>query len=392
MSGRGALHPGRVTAVLLVSLVVAVQVIRAAAVTDRARHSTLAAALWPSHPGVRTDRLYLDVASAAAANRPVPESVRADVRYIAERAPLSPDPYLIAAAVKETQGQSAAAERLLLTARDRDPRSRGTRYLLADRFLRTGRVVEGLNEIRVLIGLNDRGAEAFMPMLAAYARTPGSAINLKPFFRQHPAFEAGVLGQLSVDAKNTGLVLSLANPRTTNPSWLGQLARNLVADGQYARAYAIWSELSGGPAKPPALFNPAFAAGKAPPPFNWDYPQGPEGVAEPDGKGGLDILYYGRADAVFARQLMMLTASDYRLTYRIADPSGDPSSLHWTVSCAQPQDMLADAALRREPARLDFKVPESCAAVWLELRGRAGDLPQTTGLTIRDLALSRVAP
>ena len=104
------------------------QIIRTAAVADREARPALAAALWPSHPAVLTDRALLAIASAAARGRSVPGSTRADVRRIAVKAPLSPDPFLIEGAIAETEGRGEAAERLLVAARDRDPRSRGRAF------------------------------------------------------------------------------------------------------------------------------------------------------------------------------------------------------------------------------------------------------------------------
>jgi len=390
MPGRGALHPARAAAVALVSLLIGAQIVRSAAVADRQRHPSFAAMLWSGHPAMLTEKLYLEVATAAATGGDVAVPALADIQRIARRAPLSPEPYLIRAAIAETRGDGAAAEKLLLAARARDPRSRGTRYLLADRYLRTGRVADGLNEIRVLVGLHGKGGDPFIPMLATYARTAGSAEHLKPFFRKYPALEQGVLTQLSADIGNADLVLSLAHPGVRNPGWLGLYAGTLAANEQYAKAFAAWAALSGTGRSGAGLFNPGFASSKAPPPFNWNYPQTPEGVAEPDGRGGLDVLYYGRADAVLAAQLLILSPGPYRLSHGVADASGDPSRLHWRLRCAKPERVLADQPLKAGPTRIDLSVPAGCEAVWLELQGQAGDMPQTTGMTIRGLRLWRI--
>jgi hypothetical protein len=339
-----------------------------------------------------TDQALLAVASAAAHGQLAPDSLGTQLRGIAKRAPLSPEPYLIQAAIAETQGKGESAERLLLAARDRDPRSRGTRFLLADRYLRTGRVVAGLNEVRVLVGLSDKGAEAFVPMLAAYAKAPGSAVHLKPLFHQHPGLESAVLSLLAPDVGNADLILSLADRSRRNPEWLALFAVTLVQNKQFAKAYEAWKDLSGSRASPPGLFNPQFAASKVPPPFNWAYSETPEGVAEPDGKGGLEILFYGRANAVLARQLMMLDAGTYQLSHTVADVTGTAHNLHWTVRCAKPDRLLADAPLRPGSTSFTFQVPDGCEAVSLELGGVASESPSTTGLTIHSLRLAGKTP
>ena len=388
MAERGAVHPARVALVAILALSVAAQVLRTAAVADRERRPGLAAVLWSAHPAVLTDKVLLDVASAAAHGRAVPAATRADVRRIARRAPLSPNPFLIEAAIAATKNKGAAAEQLLLAARKRDPRSRATRFLLADRYLRTNRVTAALVEMHVLVGLHGRGGEPFFPMLVAYARTPGSARYLKPFFKQYPRIESAVLSMLAVDARNADLVLSLASGQKPEPDWRGPLVSALVAAGDYSKAYAIWRRING-LQSPPGLFNPSFAETAAPGPFDWHFPQTPEGIAEPDGKAGLDVLYYGRAQAVLASQLLLLDAGRYELAHRVADASGDAGSLHWVARCADPAAVLGDVPLRVEGVRLSFHVPAGCKAVWLELQGVPGEAPRSMGLTIQNVSLDR---
>lgn len=387
MAARGAGIGVRVVVVALFAALLAFQVVRSAAVADRQERPGLAATLWPSNPSVITDRALLAIAVAAARGRPVPQATRADVRRIAARAPLSPDPFLIEGAVAETEGRGETAEQLLLAARDRDPRSRGARYLLAERFFRTGRITAALIEMQALVSLQSRGAEAFVPALVAFARTPGAVPQLKAFFRQYPQVESAVLSVLALDAANADLVLALADGRNPDPDWRGNLVSALATDGQYAKAHSAWARLSGIHARP-GLFNPAFADIAAPPPFNWAFPGTSEGVAEPDGKGGVDVLYYGRAKAALASQLLLLPAGQYRLAMSVSGAGGEEGAIRWIVRCAKADKVLAQLPLRAGTVSGSFAVPAGCEAEWLELQGLPGDLPRTTELKIRDLRLT----
>lgn len=387
MAKRGAGKAARVAIVALVAALLAFQVVRSAAVADREARPALAQALWPSHPAVMTDRALLAIASAAVRGQSVPAETRSDVRRIAIKAPLSPDPFLIEGAIAETEGRSAAAERLLLAARDRDPRSRGARYLLAERFFRTGRMTAALIEMQALVSLQSRGAEAFVPALVGFARAPGAVPQLKAFFLRYPQVESAVLSVLAIDAANTDLVLALSNAREPDPVWHRNLISALVADGQFVRAQSVWAGLSGVRAKA-GLFNPAFAEIAAPPPFNWEFPQNSEGVAEPNGEGGVDVLYYGRAKAVLARQLLLLPPGRYRLAANVSDASGEAGAVRWVVRCAKADKVLAQLPVRAGSVAGGFAVPADCEAQWLQLQGLAGDLPGTTELKIGDLRLT----
>lgn len=378
--------PARIAAVAVAAALLAFQVVRSAAVADREAHPRLAATLWPSHPAVITDRVLLAIGSAAAHGQPVPKATQADVPRIAAKAPLSPDPYLIEGAIGLTEERAPAAEALLINARKLDPRSRGARFLLADRFLRTGRVTASLIEMQALVSLQSRGVEVFAPALVAFAHSPGAIPQLKAFFRKYPRVEASVLSIMAGDAANADLVLALANVRNPEPDWRGALISVLAADGQYAKAYSTWARLSGLRATG-GLFNPGFARIAAPPPFNWSLPETSEGVAEPDGEGGVSVLYYGRAKAVLASQLLRLRPGAYRLAMTVIDAGGAQGALHWVVRCANQDKILANLPLRAGPAAGDFAVPAGCEAQWLELQALPADMPQTTELKIHDLRL-----
>ena len=387
MAARGEASLVRLIAILVVAVLVSFQVVRNAAVADRDDRPALAAALWPSHPGVLTDAVLLSVATAAARSQPVPASARADLRRIAAKAPLSPDPFLIEGAVAETEGRSDEAERLLLAARERDPRSRGARYLLAERFFRTGRVTDALIEMQALASLQQGGARPMVPALVAYARTPGAVPQLKAFFRKYPRVEAAVLATLAADAANADLVLALANSGDPDADWRARLVSALAESGQYSRARSLWVRLTGG--RPAAgLFNPVFQELRPPPPFNWAFPKSKEGVAEPDGRGGLDILYYGRADAILASQLLLLPAGRHRLAMAVDGPSGEDGALRWRVRCAKTRAPIAELPLRRGSVAIGFDVPAGCDAQWLELRGVASDVPRTSERNVRDVQLT----
>lgn len=389
MPVRGARPPLVLALVVVAGALLAFQVVRTAAVADRMARPGLAAALWPSHPVVLTDRALLAIAKAASAGRDVPEDAQADLRRLARAAPLSPDPFLVRAAIAASRGRAEQSEQLLLTARSRDPRSRGARYLLAERYLATGRVAAGLVEMHALVGLQGAGGEALGPALVAYARSPGAIPQLRAFFRRYPAMEPGILNMLATQAANADLVLALAsNARAPEPDWRVNLLNALVNDKQYARALTIWARLTGqGPSR--GLYNPGFAASPAPPPFNWYFPQSPDGIAEPDGKGGLSVLYYGRTKAVLASQLLVLPAGSYRLTMRV-EGAGMDGLLRWSLRCADADRVVARIPLRLGAVSGAFVVPNGCAAQWLELEGTPVESPRTGEVTIRGLGLARL--
>jgi len=386
MAAAGAGKAGRVAAVAILAALLGFQVMRGAAVADRKSVPGLASNLWPSHPVLLSESSFFAIAKAAASGRKVAEATRADVRRVAVRAPLSPDPFLIEGAIAETE-KRPVAEPLLLAARSRDPRSRGARFLLADRYLRAGRITDALIEIQALVVLQAGSADVFVPALVNYARTPEAVPKLRAFFKQRPGLEPRVLSLLAADPANADLVLSLATVARPNPDWRGILVSALASAGQYQKAYTIWARLSG--VRPDSgLFNPRFAALDAPLPFNWHFPETPEGVTEPDGNGGVKILYYGRSNAVLARQMLLLAPGPYDLAMRVADSSAEEGAILWVLRCANADRKISELPLRNGAVTARFIVPAECPAQWLELVGVPGDVPRTTELTLRGLRLS----
>ena len=107
-----------------------------------------------------------------------------------------------------------------------------------------------------------------------------------------------------------------------------------------------------------------------------------------DGEGGLSVLYYGRAKAVLASQLLLLPPGNYRLAMTVTAGDGGQGALHWLVRCAKPDKPLLDLPLRAGAVAADFAVPAGCEAQWLRLQAMPTDSPQTTEVKIHDLRLA----
>jgi len=208
----------------------------------------------------------------SAARGQSPEGIKgADLQRLARNAPLAIEPFLVEGALAQLAGRDEAAELLFFEARRRDPRSPAPHYFLGSRYLQTNRISEGLKEIAFLSRLVAGADAQFVPALVAYARSPGAVPQLKRFFATSPKFEEAVLTHLARDPGNAGLILKLASPSRPSaeavPAWHAVLVQRLVEEGQYERAYAIWTRLARTPGSR-ALFNPRFSRSAAPPPFN----------------------------------------------------------------------------------------------------------------------------
>jgi len=383
--------PARAIVVVLVVGLLAFQVVRTAAV----RHSPeAAAALWPGHPDILTDLTMAEVGAAAARGGTLSPALLRQVSEIARKSPLSPEPFLIHGALAQLAGRDRHAERLYLEALARNPRSPAARYFLADRYLRTERVPQALGEIAVLSRLTV-GAAAFAPALATYAKTPGAVPELRRFFRMAPEFEAIVLGTLATDPKNYDLILALWSGRSTQagtPEWQTRIVGELIDEGDFAKAYSAWRRLSGVEQPSGGLFNAEFKELTAPPPFNWSFGSA-GGLADPAGGGRLEVIYFGREDAVLAEQLILLQPGRYALSMDVSGDLREAGDVAWTLDCVPKTQTLMRLPVRhdRSTGRLQasFSVPPGCPAQRLRLAGQLGEFPKATEFSITKLELTK---
>lgn len=383
----------RIAAVGLAALVVVFYVIRVAVIEAfAARDPGKAAALWPSHPAVVLESGLAQVGERAAAGRPIDPGLVSRLIAASAQAPLAIEPFLVRGVDAQVSGNAPLALQSFLAARQRNPRSVAPRYFLADYYSKAGSTALGLGEISTLSRLVPQSIPAVMPYLAAYARAPGAAPQIKGMLQAHPAMEPVLLNELAADAANASLILDIWSGRSGDDarSWQGRLLGQLVAANRYAEARLAWARFTNISAKHDRLLDPEFSAGVLPP-FGWTLASGGSGIAEPQGGGRLHVIYYGRDDLVLASQLMTLPPGSYRLSMDL-DP-GSPAArvLTWTVRCLPSSYVLASIpADRRGAVAAAFTVtPGNCLAQRLELSGNAPEFPQQSELTVSKLQLQR---
>lgn len=382
--------------VVVVGALLVVQVVRTAIVASPTTRLTVAPRVWPSHPAVLTDRVMEQVGARAREGQSLPPETLREVDEIARRAPLAPEPFLIKGALMQVDRREEPAERLFTAARLRAPRSEAARFFLADRYVRTGRIGPALTEIAVLSRLFPNGRAGFAAPLAQFAKSPGAVPQMRRFFRTSSEMEGLVLSALADDARNADLILALwTREKSGNPAeaaaWQSKLITKLVEQGQYAKAHSVWRSIAGVTGSAGGIFNPGFVRTSDPPPFNWAFANS-GGVADPSEGGRLEVIYFGRGDAVLAEQLLLLAPGPYRLSMDVSEGPGEGGEIAWTLTCVPRSEPFFRLPVERKGALAgSFAVPAGCAAQWLRLTGLPGDFPRSQEFTIGKLSLVRGA-
>lgn len=383
--------------VLILSLLLAAEVVRNSAVDAFAEmHPDTAARIWPGHPAVELSLGMTDIARSARAGRPVSNSIFAKIRDAAVKAPLAPEPFLVAGVAAQLARHPSEAEAAFRAAQWRDPRSLPAAYFLAEHDFQIGRQIDGLREIATLARLSPAGVGSVAPYLAAYAQNPSNWPQMRALFRAEQEVEDPVLAALSQNPRNAAAVLALADRqhRDSKSPWLPVLVGSLIADGRYGDARTIWSQVAGVRNVPDQLiYDSSFSQPAAPAPFNWTLTSSTVGLAERQRPGKLHVLFYGQEDGVLASELLLLGPGDYHLSFQRAGGGSHENELIWSAQCDKTQTELSRIDLPTAAARgWDFQVPADCPAVWLNLSGSSSDVPQQAESTISQLKLERAAP
>jgi hypothetical protein len=379
--------------VLIVALLVAVQVIRNAAVAGLAQlHPEIATRIWSGHPAVEISLGLEQIGLASRARKAVSRSTFAMVDAAASKSPLSPQPFLVHGVQAQLAGREADAQRNFTAAQWRDPRSLPAAYFLAGYYLSNGRPLEGLRQTTVVARLSPGGIYSMAPFLAQYAQDPKHWPQMRALFKSVPVIEELVLAALANDPRNTAALLALADSahRSSSSGWLPTLLSGLVKNGDYGRARAIWGSV-GNPkaAASGLLYDPNFSEPKAPPPFNWALPSSPVGLAERQPGNRLNLIFYGQQDGVLASQLLLLAPGSYLLRMKPGADSVHAELLGWSLRCDKPSSPISTATLESAARGWRFTVPANGPAQWLELSGRSGDIAQQADVTIGSLSLTR---
>jgi len=383
---------GRALVVLAAALLLAVQVVRNAIVTALAeRYPDTAARIWSGHPNAELALGLTQIGRAARNGEPVPASVFAMIDDAATKAPLAPEPFLVRGVRAQLAGNNELSARAFLAAELRDPRSLPAHYFLADHFFRAGDSRAGLREAAALARLAPGGVSSMAPYVAAYAKDPRTWTQLREIFAANSDLESAALGVLAGDAAGADAVMALADEQHRGRAfgWVPIMLNSLVEAGQYAKARAIWANVSHVRMAPgQTVYDPEFAHANAPAPFNWELMSSAVGLAERQPGGRLHLIFYGQQDGLLARQLLLLPPGEYRMTFAAAGNLAHGRALTWSIRCDRADSPFAAIPLDVGATRpWTFTAPQGCPAQWLELTGVSSDVSQQSDFTISKLKL-----
>ncbi len=389
-------RPGMVRLVLAVAagVLLAWLVVRSAAVNVLIEQDlAAAAAISPNDP-----RIILAQADAVVRRErgPVAQAALDSAFDAAQGAPLTETPYLLAGDRALRGGGGERAERLLVEALERNPRSRTARFLLLEHYVRAGQAVDAAQEMAALTRLMPDARPLLIAGLARFAASMPDSGAIAEVLEGDPAVRHAVLEHLAAISASPDLILTLSDGMrpAAQAKWPEAVIAALVERGEVERAYAEWRRFSGFPAgaAPAGVFNGGFEDLPAAPPFNWRLESGEADSVELG--NGLRVAYPGETRTELARQLLLLPQGSYSLSYEAKGESGAGGSvLVWTLTCHGSGARLASLPVKpssviAQSNEAQFTVPGGCSAQWLTLVGVPGREVGTSSLIISDLEIA----
>jgi hypothetical protein len=393
-------------AVLVAALVLGWIAIRAAIQSSfQDAAPQVAAQAWPADGRTLAGLARLRV---AAASGEVDDGTRSLYRSALEREPLLADPLALAGMDAAAQGDPARAERLMIAARGRDPRSPLARFWLFDHLVRTGRIAEALDEVGPSIRLQPDAITAIMTVLAAVANVPEGEAALsrklatRPFWRT--AFFQTAANTTSPDAL-LALLSSSASATDRRAAEEEQRAvfQALINAGFGARAFETWKQMLPATYRPRAggIYDGSFGRWPGARPFNWRLAEDEIGTARMVTAGdlpqstALDVRYFGSTSGVLAEQYVFAEPGNYQLqlAVRRRTTGATGGRLSMEVRCVGGEVI---ATLPLEPLDMQLRtmatpvaVPSGCQLLLVRLVGTPGEVFSEVEAQITAVALVR---
>lgn len=375
---------------------------------------TVQSALLSSAPQAAADFWPADGQSLAAIARDrladnsgeIDEPTRKLFREALDRSPALASPLMLAALDAEQSGDARRAERLMIQAKARDPRSTITRFWLLDRYIRTGRYKLAFDEVGPALRLRRQSMTVVMTILATLANEPDAQAALAEKLATAPYWRTAFFQAASQETDPDVLLSLLAASRkgTTDKNTRVEqksVFLTLINADDGLRAYRAWQDMlpSRYRGRANGVYDGNFAGWPGAQPFNWIIEDSEIGISRmapaadlPQGSA-LNVRYFGSTAGLLAEQYAHVEPGQYRLTAaaRRQSQGATGGRLNLQIRCA-PGDVIGSVLLDPIDARLRrFSVPVTvgpgCDIVRIRILGLPGELfseieAQVTGVAL----------
>ncbi|SFG20653.1 hypothetical protein SAMN05518801_11067 [Novosphingobium sp. CF614] len=363
----------------------------------------LAVQFWPANG---QSLAVLASRRVASASGEIDDATRVLYRSALARAPMLSDPLALAGLDVAAAGDLDRAERLMIAARDRNPRSSLVRFWLFDHFVRSGQYTLALDEVGPAIRLEPEAITAVMTVLGAIANDADGQAALAKKLATGP-FWSTAFFQTAVNNASPNTLLALLSVRPDNLDRTAAMDEQravfyaLIKAGQGARAFQAWRQLlpESYRTRAQGVYDGNFGGWPGAQPFNWTLQQGNIGTARTVEASdlpqttALDVRYFGSTGGVLAEQYVYASpgAYQFQLAARRRSQGATGGRLSMELRCVSgnviatlPLDPL-DTQLRR--LSTPVQVTPGCEMLRVRLMATPGEMFSEIEAQITGVAL-----
>lgn len=395
----------RVRIALLVGALLLAWVVARGAVQNALLRSAPAAAasFWPADG---ESLAALSRRRMAENNGEIDDETRALYQEALDQSPTLASPLMLAALEADQAEDFERAERLMLLAKARDPRSTITRFWLLDDYIRTGRYAQAFDEVGPALRLRKQAMTAVMSILARLANEPDAQGPLAKKLATAPYWRTAFFQAASQETDPDVLLSLLAASRSDEPGEkMGQEQKSvfltLINANDGLRAYRAWQRMlpSRYRDRTDGIYDGNFAGWPGAEPFNWIVEESEIGVArmapaaDLSQGSALNVRYFGSTSGVLAEQYVHVEPGTYRLSAaaRRRSQGATGGRLSLQARCV-PGEVIASVLLDPLDARMrgystPVRVGPDCKILRISIVGLPGEMfseieAQVTGVSL----------
>ena len=331
---------------------------------------------------------------------------------LAERAlrrdPNAASPLVMLALEATQQGKDEAAQKLMETARDREPANRPARLWLLARYMRVGDFKSGLNEMAPVMRLYPAAVPQITAVLLALMDVPAARAALRDKLAEAPVWRPLLVQAAAATLTDlrplTRLLVSIPPLADAAEARSEQRAilTNMVSRGEYGEAHTVWQSWlpprARGSGAPGLIYDTRFEGLPGAEPFNWALAQnGSASATMSADQPGLALYSAASGEAIIAEQIAIVPPGTYRLqATEAADSAADALDseriFELRVVCATGADGLAalpipDASATAQTLSTMVTVPAKCRAVRFQFVAVVRETPGDTRVRIDSVRL-----
>jgi hypothetical protein len=368
----------------------------------------------PNDAQVRTAWARADLSRAAAAqqaqgqparsllpgNSPLLQQAGKEAEAALKTNAVDVDAMAIVGLAADARGDRRAAAAVMHASDSLSRRNLATRLWLIEDAARRQRLPEMLRHIDIALRVSANAQDTMFPFLARALAEPSLVPDFTRILRREPNWTEPFLYTAITTGYGTRnlarIYLALGKHYKHDGQDLSELImQTLIAQRDYASAFAFDQGLAGTAAVGTKVEDPAFAKHRGLEPFTWRLTATADFDAarstDSFGNTGLAVTSSGSSADVVAAQLLSLRPGRYRFANGVTSDMAQLSLVpEWRLRCAD-DDRILGTFRPLAQKQTDWTVPGDCRYQWLELYVDASSTLTGETMFVRPVSLTPLA-